>query len=139
MSSNSKISHNQQGIVERVLYHIPNEILDSFDDTQRNAIEDAIIASSRTSEHYIDFRPTFGLGRWRYYAVFLLGKNRRIEQRREKSITTIIKVISLVVILVFLFMSAVLTLYLIKSALGIDIFKNFSFGIWDYFKANFFQ
>lgn len=55
MSSNSKISHNQQGIVERVLYHIPNEILGSFDDIQRNAIEDAIIASSLTSEHYIDF------------------------------------------------------------------------------------
>ena len=34
-------------------------------------------------------------------------------------------------------MSAVLTMYLIKSALGIDIFKHFSFGVWDAFKHTF--
>ena len=28
------------------------------------------------------------------------------------------------------FSLAILTLYLIKSALGLDIFPNFSFGIW---------
>jgi hypothetical protein len=27
-----------------------------------------------------------------------------------------------------------LVLYLIKSALGIDIFKDYSFGIWDWFR-----
>ena len=29
----------------------------------------------------------------------------------------------------------ILVLYLIKSALGIDIFKGFSFGVWDWFKG----
>ena len=30
----------------------------------------------------------------------------------------------------------VLLLYLVKSALGIDIFKHFSFGVWDLFKKS---
>ena len=36
----------------------------------------------------------------------------------------------------FSVLSGLLILYLIKSALGINLFENFSLGIWSWFKAN---
>ena len=137
MSSNSKYTQSQQGVIDRIVHTIPIEIRDTFDKKQLAAIEESIAINSSYDHHCIDFRPVIGIGRWRYYAVFLLGKDRRTAPRRRASITTVIKALAVVFGLFFLFVSAVLTLYLIKSALGIDIFKHFSFGIWDYFKAHF--
>ncbi|CEO41380.1 conserved hypothetical protein [Photobacterium kishitanii] len=137
VSSNSKYTQAQQVVIERVINSIPAEIVDSFNSEQRIAIEESIVINSYNNNHCVDFRPTIGIGRWRYYVVFLLGKDRRKASRHQSSITTIIKVLLVTFGLCFMFISAVLTLYLIKSALGIDIFKHFSFGIWDYFKAHF--
>lgn len=136
VSSNSKYTQVQQGVIDRVINSIPSDIVDSFNTEQRVAIEKSIVINSYNNNHYIDFRPTIGIGRWRYYGVFLLGKDRRKALRHQTNIMIIIKVLLVTVGLCFMFVAAVLTLYLIKSALGIDIFKHFSFGIWDYFKAN---
>ncbi|MCD9536192.1 3-phosphoshikimate 1-carboxyvinyltransferase [Photobacterium carnosum] len=139
VGSYDKYTQIQQDVIDRVINTIPTEVLNSFDHKQLAAIKKSVAINSGYNDHYVDFRPVIGIGRWRYYAVFLLGKDRRKAPRHQMTITTIIKAIHIVFGLCVIFTSAVLVLYLIKSALGIDIFKHFSFGIWDYFKLHFLQ
>ena len=70
----------------------------------------------------------------RYFFVFLLGRDFRQQLRSESPIALFIMTLLTSLGVMSLFSLAVITLYLIKSALGIDIFHNFSFGIWDWFK-----
>ncbi|WP_297476568.1 hypothetical protein [uncultured Photobacterium sp.] len=139
VDSYDKYTKIQQDVINRVISTIPTEVLNSFDYKQLAAIKKSVAINSGYNDHYIDFRPVIGIGRWRYYAVFLLGKDRRTAPRHQMPIITIIKAIHIVFGLCVVFISAVLALYLIKSALGIDIFKHFSFGIWDYFRLHILQ
>lgn len=129
VDSCGKYTQIQQDVIDRVITTIPTDVLNSLDHKQLTAIKKAVAINSGYNDHYVDFRPVIGIGRWRYYAVFLLGKDRRKAPRNQMTITTIIKALQIVFGLLFLFIAAVLALYLIKSALGIDIFKHFSFGI----------
>lgn len=139
VDSCGKYTQIQQDVIDRVITTIPTDVLNSLDHKQLTAIKKAVAINSGYNDHYVDFRPVIGIGRWRYYAVFLLGKDRRKVPRNQMTITTIIKALQIVFGLLFLFIAAVLALYLIKSALGIDIFKHFSFGIWDYFRLHVLQ
>ncbi|WP_153448818.1 hypothetical protein [Vibrio algicola] len=137
MNSNKKYTEEQWTIIDRVFKAIPDEVCQSFDSQQREAIERSIAINNAVSNHIIDFRPVIKLGRWRYYVVFLFGKDRRKNSRRSTSLSLFIKTLLILSFFLFLFAAAVLIMYLIKSALGIDIFSHFSFGVWDYFKAHF--
>ncbi|MFV0575465.1 MAG: hypothetical protein ACK5NC_08680 [Vibrio sp.] len=134
----NKYTEEQQQIINRTMRAVPEGIRESLNEEQIEAIERAIAVNNVRGDHYVDFRPTFGFFRWRYYAVFLLGKDRRKPGTRKSSISIMIKTVIFMVLAFFLFSLAVLSMYLIKSALGIDIFHNFSFGVWDYFKTNVF-
>lgn len=132
-----KYTDEQRQIISRVMRAVPEDILSSLDSKQRDAIEMAIAVNNVRNDHYVDFRPVIGFGRWRYYAVFLLGKDRRKVPHRSHSLTIICKSIFILTSAFVLFSAAVLVLYLIKSALGIDVFQHFSFGVWDYFRDHF--
>ena len=43
----------------------------------------------------------------------------------------------LLLVLTFCTLVGILVLYLIKSALGIDLIPGFSFGVWDWFNEEF--
>lgn len=130
-------SDQEQAIITRFFKSIPTELCASLSDDQVKAIEKAIVTNTVRSEHCVDVRPTIGFGKWRYYAVLLVGRDRRSEKRKNGSLSLLCKSLSIIVGAILLFMSAVLTMYLIKSALGIDIFKHFSFGVWDAFRNTF--
>ncbi|TVO34415.1 hypothetical protein [Vibrio algivorus] len=132
-----KYTEEQRQVISRVMRAIPQEVLDSFDSKQRDAIEMAVAVNNVRNDHYVDFRPVIGVGRWRYYAVFLLGKDRRKTSSRSSTLSMVLKSLFILASVFVLFSFAVLVMYLIKSALGIDIFQHFSFGVWDYFQGHF--
>jgi len=68
--------------------------------------------------------------------VFLTGRNKRALSARERQVQRLSMAI---VLSVFLLVSAavgILVLYLVKSALGIDLIPGYSFGVWGWFQEN---
>ena len=66
----------------------------------------------------------------------LAGKNRRELSRLEQQVGRATMALMFALFITFSVLSGLLILYLIKSALGINLFENFSLGIWSWFKAN---
>ena len=108
--------------------------LDNLSEKEVKAVERAVMVLGGRDDHIVDWRVSFPFFFKRFYMVFLLGRDFR-QQQRERSVFTIL-FLSLVVTIIgsILTVAIVLFLYLIKSALGIDIFEYFSFGVWDWFK-----
>ncbi|WP_045036293.1 hypothetical protein [Photobacterium iliopiscarium] len=137
MNCNTNCTQENSTIKDRFFNSMSDDVLLSFTPEQKQEIEKSIIKNTSGSDHCIDLRPVIGFGKWRYYTVFIVGKDRRYQARKRESLSLLVKSLVILFGCIGLFMSAVLTMYLIKSALGIDIFKHFSFGVWDAFKHTF--
>ncbi len=126
---------NETGL-RKLLERMPEKVQDSFTEEQLANIKIAI--GARTwGNHAIDVRSTVKFFRYRYYYVLVAGRNRRELSVRERRIGLLIQASVFAVFLAFSAMLGVLVLYLVKSAAGIDIFPNFSFGVWGWFKDAF--
>jgi hypothetical protein len=68
-------------LVERLLLDIQNDTASTFTATQRSALDAALHKQYGYKKHPIDVRMRFGFGSKRYYAVFLVGPERRPERR----------------------------------------------------------
>lgn len=117
------------------LEKMPAPVAASFSEEQLSHIL-TVIASRGWGKHNIDYRGTFKLPlyQWRFYYVILLGKNYRELSRKEKQLSIFTLSIISLIFLLFSTIVGLLILYLIKSALGINILNNYSFGIWDWFR-----
>jgi len=126
--------------IQQLLSRIPASVSESFSDEQLIHLKTAV-GSRSWGKHKVDFRGTFHIPftPWRYYYVLLLGRNRRQLSDREKYISALIVTSFIIGFILFSALMGILILYLVKSFMGIDIFPNFSFGVWDYFKDNFMQ
>jgi hypothetical protein len=135
-ATDQKIS-NQPAII-KLLSRMPEEVAASFTDEQLTHLLTAV-GSRGWGKHKVDFRGTFKLPfyQWRYYYVLLAGKNYRELSRQEKRMSLVITAVASSLFLMFSAGLGLLVLYLIKSALGIDIFPEFSLGIWGWFKETF--
>lgn len=122
--------------IQKLLTKMPSHMADSFTDEQLVQLKSAI-GSREWGKHKIDVRGTFPVPffKSRIYYVFLMGRNYRNLSRQEKVISAFTIAAFTFLFIVFSVLLGLLVLYLIKSALGIDIFKDFSFGIWDWFKT----
>lgn len=118
-----------KGLKER----LPEDLKDSFTEEQLAALKVAL-GARQWGQHPLDLRGTFKLWRWRYYFVILAGRNRRDLSRTERNLSRIATAASLALFLLVCSALGILALYLIKSALGINIFPNYSFGVWTWFK-----
>ena len=114
---------NRPPVIERFYAHLDEPIAQGLTPEQKEGVENAILASTLASRHQIDIRRSFPFFSKRYYLVFLFGRDLRRQHRQESTLSRIL--------LTFLLLIAV-TLYMIKSALGIDVFQNFHVGIWDW-------
>jgi len=87
--------------------------------------------------HSIDVRPTLKLPflPWSFYLVFLMGRNRRALSSQEKYMAALLLLAFTISMILGLSLLGLLVIYLIKSALGIDLFEGHSLGIWDWFKG----
>jgi hypothetical protein len=115
---------------------MPQDIADTFTEAQLASLRLALGARS-WGRHAVDVRGTVVFWRWRYYYVFLLGRNRRELTRREKQLSLLLQAVFLSALLLLSTLLGLLVLYLVKSALGIDLFPGFSLGIWSWFKQQF--
>jgi len=114
---------------------MPEEVASSFTDEQLTHLLTAV-GSRSWGKHKVDYRGTFKLpfSKWRYYYVLLAGRNYRELNRQEKRLSLIITALFSSLFLIFSTALGLLILYLIKSALGINLLPGFSLGIWDWFK-----
>lgn len=121
--------------VRGLLEKLPADSRASFSDEQLLALKIAL--GGRTwGVHAVDLRWTLKFWRWHYYFVVLAGRNRRELSRREREIARVAMFVSLAVFLTFSVSLGLLVLYLVKSALGVDLFPGFSLGIWGWFQEN---
>jgi hypothetical protein len=122
--------------IRELLSRMPNEVAESFNEEQLSHLLTAVGARS-WGKHKVDVRGTFKIPfyPWRFYYVLLMGKNLRGLSRKEKQLSLLTSALVLSVFLVLCALAGLLLLYLIKSAMGIDLFPGFSLGIWTWFKG----
>jgi hypothetical protein len=122
--------------IQNLLSRMPNNVANSFTDTQLMHLKLAI-GARQWGKHKVDFRGTFPVPfvRSKIYYVFLMGRNHRDLSRKEQVISAFTIALFVTVFITVSILFGILVLYLIKSALGINIFKDFSFGIWTWFKG----
>lgn len=115
---------------------LPDDLKESFTQEQLSALKIAF-GARKWGQHPVDLRGTLKFWRWRYYFVFLAGRNKRDLSRREQDLSRIATAFAVASFLLFATLVGLVVLYLVKSALGIDIFPNYSLGLWGWFKTQF--
>ncbi len=121
---------------EKFFRKIPYDIRKTLTPEQYQAIEKAF--ASQWKRHPLDIRHSFGFWRWRYYFVLIGGRDRRILSRKQQRLFSLAEFYFLMAYATTSALFGLLILYLVKSALGIDVFPNFHVGIWTWLQANIF-
>jgi hypothetical protein len=125
-------------VITKLLDKVPADMRGSFSIEQLLALKVAL--GGRTwGAHAVDARWTLKWWRWQYNFVVLAGRNRRVLADREQHIQRLAMATALAVFLTFSTVVGILVVYLVKSALGIDLIPGFSFGVWGWFKGEFLQ
>lgn len=118
-----------------LLTKLPTDLRVTFTEAQLHGLKLALDAPKRA--HAVDLRWSLGFWRWNFYFAFLFGQNRRELSRRQQIVERWALATATVLFVTVSTLFGLLVLYLIKSAMGIDIFPNFSLGIWGWFKGKF--
>lgn len=105
-----------KGLVDR----IPAKHKDSFTEEQLLSLKVAL-SGRRWGKHAIDLRGAFGFWHWRYYYVIVGGRERRQLSLRERKIALVANATLIFGFFTVSTLFGLLILYLLKSALGIDL------------------
>jgi len=135
MDTNTEVSIKRDPFVVGMLSRMPKDIRGGFSDDQLLALKMAL-SGRKWGTHAVDIRRSIGLWRRQYYFVFVAGKEMRSITNRQRQALHLAEAVC---ITVFLFFSALLGLaiiYLIKSALGINLIPGFHLGLRDWFQNN---
>ncbi|HCN95347.1 MAG: hypothetical protein E7A34_02470 [Leclercia adecarboxylata] len=119
-------------VIDRFYEVLDKDVSAQLTPEQKEEIESAIITITLASRHRIDVRKSFPFFGKRLYMVFLLGRDHRARSRPESKLSRIVVTFLILFATLFLLCCVLLTLYMIKSALGIDVFQNYHVGIWDW-------
>ncbi|NMF47259.1 3-phosphoshikimate 1-carboxyvinyltransferase [Pseudoalteromonas arctica] len=120
--------------IRGLLNRMPEDVQNSFTEEQLSHLKIAI-GARQWGVHAIDCRGVVRLFKYRYYFVLLAGRNRRELSATEKKVSAIAQA----TVVTFVFFIVLLFIYLLKSALGINLFEGFSLGIWSYVKSFFYN
>lgn len=124
---------NNDPYTNTVINSLPEHIRGSFSPEQMEALQHVLSKVNQQSRHLIDVRIQIPLYWVHYYVVFLLGRDLRshvqetlIKRRQRSSRAAQIGFVALMswLLIAGLAVSAFMALYLIKSALGINIFSD---------------
>lgn len=126
----------QDPAIRNLLERMPKNIQTTFTDEQLAHLKIAI-GARQWGNHAVDCRGVVKLFKYRYYYVFLAGRNRRELSLKEQKFARLAQAVIISSAVSFVTLLILLVLYLIKSALGIDMFEGYSFGIWRWFKGLF--
>lgn len=113
---------------------LPENTRESFTDEQLEGLRTAF-ATRSWGRHQIDWRGTFSIWSNQYYFVLVGGRNKRNLSRAQRNLSLAAKAGMITLFLFFSMLVGLVALYLVKSALGINLFPNFSLGLWDWFKG----
>ncbi|AGH45659.1 hypothetical protein [Paraglaciecola psychrophila] len=118
-----------------LLSRLPLETAAVLTDTQLSHLKVAI-GSGQYRKHKVDIRGTISLPFFpsRIYFVLLMGRNIRSLSRQEKSIAITSMMLLTVIFLVFSSVLGLAIIYVLKSALGINLLEGYSLGLWDWIK-----
>jgi hypothetical protein len=118
-----------------LLSRLPVETAAVFTDIQLSHLKVAI-GSGQYRKHKVDIRGTIPLPFFpsRIYFVLLMGRNVRRLSRQEKSIAITAMLLLTVIFLVFSSALGLVIIYILKSALGINLLEGYSLGLWDWIK-----
>ncbi len=119
-------------VIDRFYEVLDKDVSAQLTPEQKEEIENAIVSITLATRHRIDIRKSFTFFGKRLYMVFLLGRDLRARSRPESKLSRIVVTFLILFATLFLLCCVLLTLYMIKSALGIDIFQHFHVGIWDW-------
>jgi hypothetical protein len=119
--------------VKNLLSKMPNEVAQSFTDEQLTQINLAL-AGRRWGQHKLDIRGTLSFLSSRYYFVVLGGKDKREASRTLRNINSFGVSLLLFGIIICCSIFGLLVLYILKSWMGINLFENYSLGLWDWIK-----
>ena len=124
--------------VTELLNSMDENIAQSFNYKQRKALNKSLNMRD-WRKHSIDFRPTIALPLfpWSFYLVFLAGANKRELTNGERFIAFFMFFVVIFMFGLLAICVGLISIYLLKSWLGIDLFPNESLGIWDKFKHYF--
>lgn len=125
-------SHKHPPAIERFYAELDPQISQALTPEQKAGIENAVVAITLGSKHRVDSRRSFPFFGKRFYLVFLFGRGFRQRHRQESTVSTTLLTCLLLIAVLFVTYCILLTLYMIKSALGIDVFQHFHVGIWDW-------
>lgn len=117
-------------VIERFYQALDEKTAATLTDAQKQDVEQAVLTITLTSRQRIDIRRSFPFFGRRYFYVFMAGRDMRRYPRHSSVAGRLLVSLLLVFALLFFLTSIFITLYLIKSALGIDIFNNFHVGLW---------
>lgn len=122
--------------VTELLNSMDENIAQSFNYKQRKALNKSLNMRD-WRKHSIDFRPTIALPLfpWSFYLVFLAGANKRELTNGERFIAFFMFFVVIFMFGLLAICVGLISIYLLKSWLGIDLFPNESLGLWDQFKA----
>jgi len=120
--------------LERFFSRIPRQVAASFTDDQLLAVKTAF-AHQWGGSHSVDLRFSLPLPLRRWYVVLILGPERRSPQRRRHDrerhpLASLAHALFAGAFALFLTMAFLGLAYLVKSALGIDLFPDMSLGLW---------
>ncbi len=122
--------------IKEFLGKLSEEQQESFTAEQLQSVK--VVFGARTwGIHSFDFRGTIELLRWRYYYVVLVGRNMRSLSRSEQKAYRAAEITFLALFVTISTLFGLLVIYLVKSAVGIDLIPGFSLGIWGWFKDAF--
>lgn len=127
-------SIHEDPALQNLLANVPERVKDTFTEEQLSYLRNAIV-NRQWRNHPVDVRGTIPWFKYRYYYVVIAGKNKRELSRAEQKASRLINATFLAAFLTISVTLGLLILYLIKSALGINLFEGFSLGIWDWFKS----
>lgn len=120
-----------------VINSMPADVRETFSEQQLDALQAALAKVHSRSRHLMDVRVQIPLYWARYYIVFLLGRDMRshvqeilLNRRQRSSRAAQIGFIAMAVWLLIagIAVTGFIVLYLIKSAVGIDIFPDKHLG-----------
>ncbi|MCQ4299304.1 3-phosphoshikimate 1-carboxyvinyltransferase [Pseudomonas songnenensis] len=131
----SDLPIDQDPFIRGLKQRLPQDLRESFSDEQLEALRGVFGARSWV-KHRIDLRGTIRLWSDRYYFAIVAGRNKRNLIRPQQNLSLIAKAALATVFLLFSGLVGLVILYLLKSALGINLFPGFSLGLWDWFKQS---
>ncbi|HBS27041.1 MAG TPA: 3-phosphoshikimate 1-carboxyvinyltransferase [Gammaproteobacteria bacterium] len=124
----------QSIFAQKFFSHIPHEVRATFNTDQVKALENAF--GEQWSKHPLDIRRSFGFWRFKYYFVLIGGREKRDLSRRQERFFRLSELYFYLGFLAFSVLVGLGALYILKSALGIDVFPHYSFGVWDWWQQN---